>query len=294
MSKLAFRASSAWFGSLLAMLAACTVQNAALADEKNEWQLFRPIGGYFSVRVPKLVPQTDLPSLYGAKLRLWAIHSGDKSYRVVAMYSPNADFKDLIEDPSKFEKHTVNGVIFEGRTSPKTKEDLPTRTLFHCSKNHAVMISESAPTLPSLDDEFFQSIQIEDNRVVPMKKINDTKYKLSFLMPADCQAEDGYWTGQDTNNDYTVGIDAVTKTSESEQLAEMEEFADAFGKNRVDDKITKVQGCNAREFRHGDGKFMIIIAPPWSYTFSCIGADTSQSTLKARDDFFSNIFITSQ
>lgn len=264
---------------------------AAYAAPASNWQLLRPIGGHFSVRVPKLVNQSDLPSSNGVKMRSWTIVSGANIYTVVAMYSANSDFKSLIADPANFQKRIINGFTFQERTAPRTKDSLPIRTLFHCSKNHAVMISESAPQLPSINDQFFKSIEIEENRVVPMKTINHTKSGLSFLFPSEFKSEDGYWTGQDNDNNYAVEVAPVEKMSETEQLKYMQDFADRIGTKRSNDKITKVQGCRAREFCHGNGKFMIIVAPSWSYTFACIGADDAASTIKARDGFFKSIAI---
>lgn len=276
---------------IAALGSTCLLIDPAYAETSSNWQVLRPIGGYFSVRVPKLVNQSDLPSNNGVKMRSWTIASGGNIYTVVAMYSAKSDFKFLIADPANFQNRVINGFTFQERTAPRTKDSLPTRTLFHYSKNHAVMISESAPQLPSVNDRFFKSIEIEDNRVVPMKKIIDAKSGLSFLFPAEFKSEDGYWTGQDNDNNYAVEIAPISKMSESEQLRYMQDFADRIGTKRSSDKVTRVQGYRAREFCHGNGKFLIVVSPSWGYTFACIGADDSASTVKARNNFFNSIKI---
>lgn len=274
-----------------ALWLAYLLNNPANAETASSWQLLRPIGGHFSIRVPKLVNQSDIPSSNGVKMRSWTIVSGGNIYTVLAMYSANSDFKSLIADPANFQNRVINGYTFQERTAPRTKDSLPTRTLFHSSKNHAVMISESAPQLPSVNDRFFKSIEIEDNRVMPMKKITDAKSGLSFLFPAEFKSEDGYWTGQDNDNNYAVEIAPLSKMSEPEQLRYMQDFADRIGTKRSNDKVTRVQSYRAREFCHGNGKFLVVVSPSWGYTFACIGADDSASTVKARNNFFNSIRI---
>lgn len=274
------------------LLSICSSEVNAAA-ENLEWEVLRPVGGHFSVRLPEQVTRTDLPPIDGIELRLWDLKSSGIRYQIIAMYSEKGDFSSVHDESQKMTPIEINGSKFSQIVDQMTKNGLTRvrRRMFHASTHHAVEFAEIAPEAPKADDEFFSSIHlVEEKNSVPMKQLSDAKSGLSVLLPANYTRELNMWKGSDEDHKYIAEASPVSNLSKEEQEQELEVFA-TMAKGRTDEKKIKIQGLDAREFSIRNDKFLMIASPNWCYSFSCESGNTGTKTLKERDDFFNSIVI---
>ncbi len=271
------------------------------AGTTTTWKEFWPTGGHFSVRIPHYVDAVVAPDTPNVYIRTWKIPSGNTTYKIVACYSPEIDssysdtFLNTIVDKehSTHKKISIGGFPADEIVLEKTEKHLAERRWFHASLHHSVMFCETAPDVPDANDEFFKSIKIEDNRKDPMMTIHHPESGVSFLFPVQHDGDNKkIWIGKDNDHSYLVEIDPnERRESNEEQLASLEDFANRAVKNRIKDKVKKVQGLNAREFSSGARNYLAIASPWWSYFFICNIQDGDESTIKGKDDFFNSIVI---
>lgn len=271
------------------------------AGGTETWKEFRPIGGHFSVRIPEFVDTVVDPDTTNVMIRTWKIPSGSTTYKIVAFYSPEIDssysdtfLKTIVDkEHSTHKKISIGGFPADEIVLEKTEKHLAERRWFHASLHHAVMFCETAPDVPDANDDFFKSIKIEDNRKDPMMTIHHPESGVSFLFPVQHEGDNnGLWKGKDNDHSYMVEVEHYArKQSNEEQLEALEAFANSAEKNRIKDKVKKVQGLNAREFSSGSRNYLAISSPWWSYIFLCTIQDEDEPTIKGKDDFFNSIVI---
>ncbi len=287
-------------------------------SEHPDWHLLKPDGMRFSVRVPQAMQPKVEKHPSGLTSYFWNMEYIDSRYVVnILKYPPNMMndeqimrmLADSLSDKKSKPTNPLHDIVLNGRKGkeqllPATSNTNARRILCFATSGYGYMFLAGYPGKIKGNDEFFNSIKIEDPPELPWTKISQEDAHLEFSFPAENSVKEGSdekgsgksFVGSSKDGIYCVGLNKLKKPCRdaAAQDSELNRVAATVLKQGAHklEKSFLFQNLKAREYSFttekgpASGKVIVCMSDSIEYLFM-----TTATKEEARAKFFDNVKI---